>query len=284
MILRDADLSWRNSYCLPATARYFYSYHSEEELKDVLAWAAAKRLPVHVLGGGSNVLFSHNVIEGLVVAADNRFLKFNGSRITAGCGVDSSLFAAAACCHGLEGAEFLYGLPGTLGGALYMNARAYDRSMSQIVRRAKVMDMKGNIIEIQAEDMAFDYKDSWFQHHDCIILSAEFDLAPGEKEAISAEMERNIRSRREKGHYDYPSCGSVFKNPYDLGIPAGKLVEDAGLKGAASGNAEIFTKHGNFIVNKGGAEAVDILALIKTVKEHIRKSKDYDLETEVEIW
>ncbi len=284
MIEKNVDLRCSNSYCLEASAEFFYSYHDERELSEVLFWASEKGLPVHVLGGGSNILFSKNRIAGLVIKMDNRFIDIKSDRVVTGSGADSSMLSIASLGAGLSGAEFLYGLPGTVGGAVFMNARAYDRSVSDILVNARAMDMKGGIRVLKNGELAFSYKDSLFQHQRMIILSAEFRLLQGDRAEIGRLMDSAIRGRREKGHFDFPSCGSVFKNPYDLGVPAGRIIEELGLKGNSCGGAKIFDRHGNFIVNTGDASGSDILALIDLIKKTVKKEKDYDLETEVEIW
>lgn len=284
MIEKNFSLQCLNSYCLPGTAEYYYRYHSEDELSDILRWARRKGMPVHILGGGSNILISRPFIEGLVIHMGPLFLNRKGQTLLAGSGVDTSLSVLHAWHHGLSGAEFLYGLPGNLGGALFMNARAYDRSMSDIILSAKVMDETGKVFWVDKNDMAFGYKDSVFQHRPWTILAMSFQLQKGDKELIHREMARCIDIRRTKGHYDFPSCGSVFKNPYEAGIPAGKLVEELSLKGRRAGGAEIFSKHGNFIVNRDSACAEDILKLLEIIRQEAREKRGIILTPEVDIW
>ena len=284
MIEKNVSLQCMNSCCLPGMAEFYYRYHSEWELADVLRWARQKKIPVRILGGGSNILLTRPLIEGLVIHMGPRFLSCKGDTLLAGSGVDTSLAVLQAWHLGLSGAEFLYGLPGNLGGALFMNARAYDRSLSDIIVSAKVMDETGEIFWIKKPDMAFGYKDSVFQHRSWIILALLFKLQKRDKESILEKMTQAIGIRRTKGHYDFPSCGSVFKNPYDAGIPAGKLVEELSLKGRKAGGAEIFSKHGNFIVNRESACAEDILKLLELIREEARRKRGISLTPEVDIW
>jgi UDP-N-acetylmuramate dehydrogenase len=284
MIEKNVSLQCLNSYCLPGTAEYYYHYYSENELADVLRWARRKKMSVHILGGGSNILLTRPLIEGLVIHMGPRFLYRKGETLIAGSGVDTSLAVLQALRHGLSGAEFLYGLPGNLGGALFMNARAYDRSLSDIIVSAKVMDETGHTFWVTKSDMALDYKDSVFQHRSWVILALLIQLQKGDREAIQEEMSRSIDIRRSKGHYDFPSCGSVFKNPYHAGIPAGKLVEELSLKGRQAGGAEIFFKHGNFIINKDSACAEDIMELLNLIRDEAREKRGIILTPEVDIW
>jgi len=284
MIERDVSLQCYNSYGLSAKAEYYYHYYSEDELRDVLIWAGQKEIPVRVLGGGSNILLSRRIIPGLIIHMGPCFISIRRDYLLAGSGMGTSLAALQARYYSLTGLEFLYGLPGDLGGALYMNARAYDRSISDIIISAKAMDEKGRIFWIKKNEMAFQYKDSVFQHRPWIILALLFRLRQGKKERITQNMDRSISGRREKGHYDYPSCGSVFKNPYQAGIPAGKLVEELALKGKRRGGAEIFSKHGNFIINKESASAEDILALLELIRRQVQAKRGITLDPEVEIW
>ena len=284
MIEKNVSLQCLNSYCLPGTAEYYYRYYSEEELADILRWARRKGLPVRILGGGSNILLARPLIRGLVIHMGPLFLSRTGETLLAGSGVDTSLAVLQALHHGLSGAEFLYGLPGNLGGALFMNARAYDRSMSDIIVSAKVMDETGTVFWVDKSEMAFGYKDSVFQHRSWVILALLLQLQKGDRTEIREAMDRSITIRRDKGHYDFPSCGSVFKNPYHAGIPAGKLVEELSLKGRRAGGAEIFSKHGNFIVNKDSACADDILTLLELIREEARQKRGIILTPEVDIW
>ncbi len=284
MIQRTIPLQLLNSYLVDAHADYYYHYDTDRELSEILSWAHRSQLPIHILGGGTNVLLKTPLIKGLIIHMAAYGYSITNTTISVGSGVDSALFSLLARNHSLTGAEFLYALPGSIGGAIYMNARAFDRSISDIILSARIMDHTGKIVTLQADDMAFAYKDSFFQHNPGIILSADFKLDHGDKENIDSLMTENIQGRRSRGHFDYPSCGSVFKNPYDVGIPAGKLIETSGLKGKSIGDAKVFEKHANFIINNGNASGDDIAQLIIFVQKTVESQHHVNLTPEVCFW
>ncbi|HMA68704.1 MAG TPA: UDP-N-acetylmuramate dehydrogenase [Candidatus Mcinerneyibacterium sp.] len=283
-IKKDKSLKDYNAYCVESKAKYYYNMKSIDKLKDVLNWASKKNLKIYILSGGTNILITKKQIDGLVVHINNKYISMNDNRIFAGAGVDTSLLVIHAYLNNLSGLEFLYGLPGKLGGAVYMNARAYNRSISDVIKEVKVIDYNGNIRVLKFEEMDFGYKKSIFQNENFIILEASFQLKNEKKKIILEKMNYNLNQRIKKGHFENLSCGSVFKNPYHVGIPAGKIIDDLNLKGTKIGNARIFNKHGNFIINEGEADGKTILKLINYVKKEVRKRKDVNLEEEVEIW
>lgn len=283
-IQKDKDLTYLNSYFIESKAKYYHEYRDIKSLKKVIKWAKKKNIKIYILGGGSNILILHKKVDGMVIHINKRRIQFNKNIVEVSAGVDSSLFAVHSYYNSFKNAEFLYGLPGKIGGAIYMNARAYKNSISQIIKSVKVIDLRGNILNLTNKDMKFDYKDSIFQHKNLIILEAKFQLKKGNKKNIKKKMNYNLNQRIEKGHFDFPSCGSVFKNPYNIGIPAGKLIDDLGLKGTKIGDAQIYKKHGNFIVNKDNANGNDIYKLIKLIKRELKEKSNIYLEEEVNIW
>lgn len=284
MIYQDISLTPYNSFLLDAQAEFFYEYISDDDLREALSWAHEQEIPIKILGGGTNILLKTTYIHGLILHINRLSFSKNNSELTFGAGVDSAMVALYAYSFALEGAEFLYALPGTIGGAVFMNARAFDRSISDIIVSARVMDYNGAIFTVTREEMNFSYKDSIFQHKSWIILEATFRLRSGNPQEITQKMDENIQGRRARGHFDYPSCGSVFKNPYDVGIPAGKLIETAGLKGLTCGGAAVFEKHANFIINKNNATGNNILSLITTLQKGVLSAHGVQLKPEVQVW
>lgn len=284
MIYQDISLKAYNSFLIDAQAEFFYEYTNDDDLRSALVWAQEHDIPVKILGGGTNILLHSSYIQGLIIHIQRLSFSYDDNELTFGAGVDSAMVALYALSFGYAGAEFLYALPGTVGGAVFMNARAFDQSISDIIVSARVMDYNGVIFTITNEEMNFSYKNSIFQHKEWIILEATFRLHEGTSQEIAQKMNENIQGRRARGHFDYPSCGSVFKNPYDVGIPAGKLIESAGLKGITCGDAAVFDKHANFIINKNNATGNDILNLITTLREGVQRAHNVDLTPEVQIW
>jgi UDP-N-acetylmuramate dehydrogenase len=179
----------------------------------------------------------------------------------------------------LSGLAFAYGIPATVGGAVFMNAGAYDGEMKDVVTTVKAVMPDGTIKEFSKEEAGFAYRHSVFQENGAVILSAEFQLAPGDSGEISAEMERILKSRRQKQPLEYPSAGSAFKRP--PGHFAGRLIEEAGLKGFTVGGAQMSEKHAGFIVNKGGATCTDVETLIEKIQERVLESTGVKLESEI---
>jgi UDP-N-acetylmuramate dehydrogenase len=189
--------------------------------------------------------------------------------------------AAAAAAAGLGGLEFLAGMPGTVGGAVWMNARCYGKSVSDVLAETEILDEAGARRWIPARPEDFGYKKSPFQGQRALILSARFALKPRPEAEIRREMEEHRRDREAKGHYRYPSAGSVFKNSRDFGKPAGKIIDELGLRGLAIGGAQVAPWHGNIIINTGTASASDIRALTEEVAARVKAALGLRLEPEI---
>ena len=253
---------------------------TQEELKLVLTSAKENGISVFVLGKGSNLLVSDDGIEGAVISLNNLSdIEVNGDEIT--CSSGASL--AAACLKArdncLSGFEFAYGIPGSVGGAVYMNAGAYDGEVSNIIKSAEVMDFEGNIFTIQRDDMCLGYRTSVFSKEKYIILSATFHLTKAEKDKISARMDELMSRRKEKQPLSFPSAGSTFKRPE--GHFAGALIEKNDLKGFSIGGAMVSELHAGFVINYNKATTVDILKLIRHIQETVYKNDGVLLCTEV---
>lgn len=237
-----------------------------------------------VIGRGSNLLVSDKGIEGAVIKLGSGLddLKIEGTKVTAGGGLSLVNFAITISRKGLSGLEFAGGIPGSTGGAVYMNAGAHGSDISQILEKAYVLFEDGSMEWLTNDEMKFSYRTSVLQkERPGIVVAAVFNLKEGNKEVIVAELQKNKDYRKETQPYNFPSCGSVFRNP--LPNYAGNLIEKSGLKGHRIGGAQISELHGNFIVNRGNAKAEDVLGLIQHVKDTVMDLHGVKMETEVEI-
>ncbi len=238
-------------------------------------------VPYTVIGNGSNTLVRDSGFRGVVfVTTDMRRVTIDGTRLTGGCGVLLGSVGTNASRAGLAGAEFANGIPGTLGGAVYMNAGAYGGQLADIVCETVCYDLDAKqVLHLDNAAQHFGYRHSVFMEKNYIILSATLQLTKDEPDAIRARMNDYLARRREKQPLEYPSAGSVFKRPE--GHFAGKLIEDAGLKGLRVGGAEVSPKHAGFIVNVGGATARDVLELIERIREKVYAMSGVTLECEI---
>ncbi|MEM6449166.1 MAG: UDP-N-acetylmuramate dehydrogenase [Cyanobacteria bacterium P01_D01_bin.105] len=273
-------------------AEWFALPKTPTQLAEVLAWGRQQGLPITVLGAGSNLLISDYGIEGLVVCVRGlRHSEFNDEtgQVRAAAGEPWSSLAWKAARHGLSGLEWTIGIPGTVGGAVVMNAGAHGGETADILIAAEVVNPDGTLCVLKPEDLHFRYRTSDLQGSHRIVASATLQLSPGHEPAsVKAATAEDLRSRRETQPYHLPNCGSVFRNPPGTdpsGKPysAGRLIQAAGLKGFTIGNAQISTLHANFIVNLGGASAADVLGLIRHVQATIKARNNVDLKTEVKI-
>ena len=255
---------------------------SEAEAVAVLRLAESSRVPAVVLGNGSNVIVRDGGIRGLVVllGEDLANISVDGCRITAEAGAPLSRVAQAALGAGLAGLEFASGIPGSVGGACVMNAGAYDGQLRDVLIQARVYHAS-EVRTWKKAEMEMGYRTSRPLREGGIVLSAVFELREGDREAIGGLMRDLNNRRREKQPLNMPSAGSVFKRP--VGLFAGRLIEDAGLKGFSIGGAQVSEKHAGFIVNTGNATAADVLALIAEVQRRVYASSGISLETEVRV-
>ena len=248
--------------------------------------ARAWDVPVFVLGGGANVVVADSGIRGIVLDTGG-WTGEAGSKtgtpcLRSGTSVDDAAEIAAGL--GLSGLEFLTGMPGSVGGAVWMNARCYGREVADVLDETEFLDLSADPparFRRAANPEDFGYKRSPFQSRRTFILSAAFKLERREPQAIRAEMDGYRRDRREKGHFRLPSAGSVFKNNPAFGKPTGKIVDELGLRGLRIGAAQVAPWHGNIIVNTGGATAADIRALTETVAARVRAATGFELEPEI---
>ena len=238
-------------------------------------------MPVTLVGNGSNLLVRDKGIRGLVIKLSNIFssITVDGNVLTFGSGISLAMASKKAASLSLSGMEFAVGIPGTIGGAVYMNAGAYDGEMAKVVTCVRVMDMQGNISELQASELDFAYRHTALQNSGWIVISVTVALQPGEAESIAAKMADFSQRRISKQPLELPSAGSMFKRP--VGYFAGTLIDQTGLKGYTVGGAQVSTKHAGFVVNVGGATAKDVLQLISDVQSKVFAAHGVRLEPEV---
>ncbi|MGI6451921.1 MAG: UDP-N-acetylmuramate dehydrogenase [Syntrophomonadaceae bacterium] len=256
---------------------------SVDMLKEVIQICVSNRLPYFVFGLGSNLLVTDKGFRGIAIKIGNSFkeVKISGAKIHAQAGIRLSELSRKASAASLSGLEFAEGIPGSLGGAIFMNAGAYGSEMKDIVSRVTVMSPQGEIRSYIKDELELEYRKSRFQKSQEIIISAELTLTEGDKEEIQAQMRELAKQRREKQPLDLPSAGSTFKRP--PGYYVGPLIEKMGLKGYQIGGARISEKHAGFIVNTGNATAADVINLIKFVQEKTRELYNIEIEPEIRI-
>jgi UDP-N-acetylmuramate dehydrogenase len=253
------------------------------EICDLVRICRAEDIPYISLGNGSNVLVSDAGIRGLVIMTDrmHRITVDNDSRIEAWAGAPLSRVATIAKNYQLSGLEFAFGIPGTIGGAVYMNAGAYNHQMNQVITATEYVDGEGQLCTVEGDDHQFGYRTSCFKDTNHIIVKTHLQLSPGKESEIAKLMKQYTQARKEKQPLELPSAGSAFKRPE--GFFAGKLIEDCGLKGRRVGGAEVSTKHAGFIVNVGGAKARDVLDLVDIIKTEVLQKFGVELEPEIKF-
>lgn len=318
IVREHVPLQDHSTFKIGGPARYFCAARNGEETRRALDFAIARRLPVFVLGKGSNLLFSDRGFPGLVLKLEDRSWEVvpaaAGQEAVIGAGAYLTKVVVDLAQRGLGGLEWAAGIPATLGGAVANNAGAHGHDLSESVRQVRVLEMELDAQhkylksyaywELSREDCAYAYRSSLFKTaKNFVILGATLSLVPGDKEAIGRTIADFVQSRIDKQPLQFPNIGSIFKNPtlgqaeldralhdypaerekFSSGtLPAGWLIEEAGLKGQVVGGAQISEKHANFIVNVGGATAEDVVILISLVKQKVRVKFDLQLHEEIE--
>ncbi|MBR0365574.1 MAG: UDP-N-acetylmuramate dehydrogenase [Clostridia bacterium] len=282
-LIINEPMSKHTTFKIGGAADMYVSATGTDELLSLIKAAKDTKIPYMIKGNGSNMLVGDGGIRGLVIeiGAGMSDISVNGNIVTAGAGALLSKVASEAARASLTGFEPLSGIPGTLGGGLYMNAGAYGGEMKQVVKTVTYTDDNGNIKTIRGDECGFGYRSSIFTDGGKYIVSAELELRPGKPEEIRAAMSDYNKRRTEKQPLSYPSAGSVFKRPE--GYFAGALIEGAGLKGKRIGGAEVSELHAGFIINVGGATAADVLDLIGYVQKTVKDRYGVELETEVRL-
>lgn len=285
-VLREEPLCLHTTLKIGGSADFLVKPVSEEELSALLRCCKKYAVPHFILGNGSNLLVSDSGYRGVVIklwkTGDAVCVREGTAgrtvaRIAAGTMLSRAAMAVANM--GLQGFAFAAGIPGTLGGAVVMNAGAYGGEIKDCIISARVMDSDGNVSELTKEELKLGYRTSVIQGTDLIVLDAEFSFEPGNKEAILSEIEELNRRRREKQPLEYPSAGSTFKRPE--GYFAGKLIMDAGLAGYRVGDAMVSEKHCGFVINSGNATATDFYRLMQDVSAKVKEEFGVTLEPEV---
>jgi UDP-N-acetylmuramate dehydrogenase len=277
----NEEMSRHTTFRTGGPATLFIQPNSLEELQSVLREIKNAEENYFVLGNGSNILVSDKGFDGVVISlsAFTKIELIGDSKIQAEAGAINSNIAAFARDNSLTGFEFAAGIPGTIGGAMVMNAGAYGGEMKLVTREVKTIDPRGNIVTLDNDAMEFGYRTSFIKGKEYIVISVVLELEPGDKEAITQSMTELALKRKEKQPLEYPSAGSTFKRPE--GYFAGKLIDDSGLRGYTVGGACVSEKHCGFVVNKGGATSEDVYKVIQDVKAKVLKDSGVELEPEV---
>lgn len=257
---------------------------SECDIKEIIQFAKTHQIPLHILGNGSNLLVDDEGVNGIVlhIGRGMQSVTVQGKEIIAEAGARMAQVAKAALDNALTGLEFAYGIPGTIGGGVIMNAGAYGGELCQVVTKVEAYDKEGNFYTFANKDLQFGYRKSLLKEKGYIVTKVYMECAEGDQQAIKALMSDLSARRREKQPLEYPSAGSTFKRPE--GYFVGKLIEDTNLKGASVGGAKVSTKHGGFIINEKDATSKDVRALIRYIQDTIFQKYKVELEPEYVFW
>ena len=277
----NEPMSRHTSFKIGGPADMYASVTDEVQLKELILEAKRTDTPYLVIGNGSNMLVSDKGIRGLVIQVAINYVEIDGMIVRAGAGALMSRIAAEAARAELTGFETFSGIPGTLGGGIFMNAGAYGGELKNVIRSVRYMDEYGDGFDIRGQDCEFGYRTSVFSKGAKYIISAEIELEKGNESDIRAAMADYNKRRSDKQPLAFPSAGSVFKRPE--GYFAGALIEAAGLKGYRIGGAEVSELHAGFIVNRGGATASDVLALVEYIKKTVMDKSGVMLEPEIRL-
>ncbi len=298
---RNVPLAKYTTYKIGGSADYFLAVKNHNDIRTAFQFADDNSLPVFVLAGGSNTLFSDEGFKGLIVKIDNKEVKCNGNRMVAGAGAFMGDLVSQSADKGMKGLGWAGGLPGTLGGAVRGNAGCFGGEIKDVIKEVLAMEPFGEVKTYKNKDCHFGYRDSIFKHNGEIILSAVLNFVSGNPAELKAEVFDHIKYRQMK--HRIPSCGSVFKNiplktvpveaqkrfkdkiktdPIPV-MPSAVLIAATGLAGKTIGGAKITEEHANIIVNFNNAKAADVLALINLAKEKVKKEFNVDLQEEVQL-
>ena len=282
-VVSDEPMRKHTTFRIGGNADIFVRPESKEQIAEILRLCRKQDVPYFILGNGSNLLVGDRGFRGVVInIMDNmNDIKVDGGIIKAQAGAMLIKVSRAARDNSLTGLEFASGIPGTIGGAIYMNAGAYGGEMKDVVTKVTAMDAEGEIYTFGTDELEFSYRHSVIQQRDLIVLDVTMELAAGDQKIIDDRMSELAVARRTKQPLEYPSAGSTFKRPE--GYFAGKLIMDAGLRGYRVGDAQVSEKHCGFVVNRGNATADDVIKLIDDVKAKVSEEYDVVLEPEVRM-
>ena len=280
-VLVDEPMKQHTTFRVGGNADYFVMPQNAEEVKNIVALCKEADMPYYILGNGSNLLVGDKGYRGVIIQIykEMNHIRIDGDKVIAQAGALLSRVGTATLEAELTGFEFAAGIPGTVGGAVVMNAGAYGGEMKDIIASATVLTQDGDIITINKEDLELGYRTSVIAKKGYVVLEAEYQLQKGDKEAIRARMDELKVQRVTKQPLEYPSAGSTFKRPE--GYFAGKLIQDAGLRGFQVGGAEVSEKHCGFVINKDQATAADIQELMRQVSDKVMQEFGVKLEPEV---
>ena len=282
-VLLEEPMKRHTTFRIGGPAEVFVMPGNLEEMQRILEICRTEDLPYFILGNGSNLLVSDRGYRGVVIQLDRNFgeVKVEGTEIHASAGALLSTIAVAARRASLTGFEFAGGIPGTIGGAVVMNAGAYGGEMKDVLRKVMVMDQSGKVFEIPAEELQMGYRTSIIKTAGYIVLGAVLSLKEGNLEEIKMLTRKLSEQRTSKQPLEYPSAGSTFKRPE--GYFAGKLIMDSGLRGYRVGGAQVSEKHCGFVINKDNATAADVCRLLRDVQDKVKEQFGVTLEPEVKF-
>ena len=278
----DEALNLHTMTRMGGVADIFVTPDTEEQAAFIVKYAFENNIPLLLLGNGSNMVVRDGGVRGIVLRLENlNKITIDGNKVIAESGADIIDVSRAVAKESLTGLEFACGIPGSIGGAMAMNAGAYGGEVQDVIVQCTVLTPSGDKLILSKEELELGYRKSIITKKGYYVLSAEFELLPGNQEEIDAKIADLTFQRESKQPLEYPSAGSVFKRP--PGYFAGKLIQDSGLQGKGFGGAEVSTKHAGFIVNKNNATATDYISTIEMVKKAVKENFDIELELEVKI-
>ncbi len=285
-VIKEVPMSSYTTFHIGGIADYVVTPENEEQLAKLLHLIKEENVDFVVIGNGSNILVSDKGFDGIVIQLGDKFSSFvikdkdeSGVYVDVTAGMRLSRLGNELAASSIEGFEFATGIPGTIGGAVMMNAGAYGGEIKDIIKSARVMDFDGNVKELSRDELELGYRTSIIAKKNYIVISAVFDLKKGDREKIRSNIKELALKRREKQPLEYPSAGSTFKRPE--GYFAAKLIEDAGLKGLSVGGAQVSEKHAGFVINKKDAKAMDVIRLTDEIKEKVYDKFGVKLELEI---
>ena len=283
-IQTDVPMSEHTSFHIGGACRALVTLPDAAACQKIVRRLRTDRIPFRLIGRGTNLLVPDTGYRGVVLKLGGSFAAqpvVDGETITCGAGNSLKNLCLSALSASLTGLEFAYGIPGSVGGAVYMNAGAYDGEMQGVLSEVTFLNSDTELRTLSAAELGLGYRHSVFMEHDWLILSAKITLQKGDSDAIRARMRELLGRRQEKQPLEYPSAGSTFKRP--AGSYASKLIDECGLKGYRVGGAQVSTKHAGFVVNRGGATYADVMAVCKHVQETVQAKTGFVLELEPEI-
>ncbi len=284
-ILYKCDVSMKSltSFKIGANAKFVVYPENFEQVKSLILFCKEEKLLYYFLGNGSNIIAKDEDFLGILISSKklNKIKILSNNKIYCESGVNLFKLCMFSCENSLSNLENLYGIPGSLGGAIVMNAGAYGSEIKDVVVGVSHLDENGNLFYLKREDLNFSYRNSIYQKNNFFIVSAILKLEKGNKEEIEVKMQEVLKKRKEKQPLEFPNAGSVFKRPKN--DFAAKLIEECGLKGLKVGGAMVSKKHAGFIINTGGATEKDVRCLIEKIKNTVKIKKNVDLETEVKF-